>query len=112
MSDKPDLTLIDMSPLDSMKKESFDVFKNMILIDKLKPSVALRKIMDEHNCPDLHGMTVIHLIEFTYPELDISQNNFTYKINDSGYPRVQVDLDDEAFDKLVEETRILPPTEW
>lgn len=112
MSETPDLTLIDMTPLDSLEIESFDVFKNLILIDKLKPSVALRKVMDEYNCSEIHGMTVIRLIEFTYPELDITQNNFTFKIHDSGYPRVQVELDDEGFDKLVEETRILPPTEW
>jgi len=92
-----------------MEKESFEKYKDWVVKDKLSPSAALRKFMEENQCPNPGSSITIRLIEFTYPEIDISRNNFTFKIHDSGYPYSEDELNDKSFNCLVEEMRSLPP---
>lgn len=112
MVKKTNLIVISNTSIEKIPEEVFSEYKNWVLKDGLAPSVALNKFMNEYQCPNPDSSIVIHLIEFTYPEVDISRNNFTYKIHDSGYPHVQKELNDSGFDKLVEEMRTLPPEEW
>ncbi len=53
MSDKPNLTLINTTPRDALPMASLDDFKQWILHDTVKPSLAIRKLMDKYSCPDL-----------------------------------------------------------
>jgi len=112
MRDKPHLILIDMEPLDKLPRESYDAFKELILGHCLKPSIALHKIMEKYKCDRIDTSSIIHLVEHAYPEIDISRNSFTFKINDSGYPNTKMELNNDGFDELVEEMRTLPPMEW
>ncbi|MFK5948227.1 MAG: hypothetical protein QM500_05615 [Methylococcales bacterium] len=98
-----------MEPLGKLPRKAYDDFKNFVLKDKLKPSTALYKIMEKHEIHRLDSSNIFHLIELTYPEIDISRNNFTFKIHDSGYSYTVQELNDKQFDELVEEMRTLPP---
>jgi len=109
MNDESNLTSISSTHLDSIPKEAFENYKSWVVNDKLSPSAALHKFMDENQCPNPDSSITIRLIEFTYPEIDISRNNFTFKIHDSGYPNTKSELNDKSFDELVEEMRFLPP---
>lgn len=112
MTDKPNLTLINMKPLDGLPKESYDEFKRFILSDGLKPSVALRKIMGIYKCDDVHVLSVVNLVRYTYPELDIAEKGFRFKVVDSGYPGSNFDqFNDEDFDKGLEELLLLSANE-
>lgn len=48
-----------------MPKESFDEFKNWVLVDGLKPSVALRKFMDKYRYPKPDSSIPVELIKYT-----------------------------------------------
>jgi len=109
MKDKSNLVSISNTHLDSISIESFEKYKDWVINDKLSPSAALHKFMDESQCPNPDSSITIRLVEFTYPEIDISRNNFTFKIHDSGYPFTKKELGDNDFDALVEEMRTLPP---
>jgi len=108
MKDKSNPVSISNTHLESIPVESFEKYKDWVVIDKLSPSVALHKFMDENQCPNPDSSITIRLIEFAYPEIDISRNNFTFKIQDSGYPYTKKELNDDSFDELVEEMRTLP----
>jgi len=109
MNDKSNLVSISSTHLDSISKESFDDYKEWIINDELSPSAALNKFINKNQCPNPDSSITIRLIEYTYPEIDISRNNFTFKIHDSGYPYTKQELTDKQFDELVEEMRTLPP---
>ena len=108
MTDKPDLISISTTPISKVPKESFEEYKHWVLSDGLKPSAALREFMDAYNCPNPDSSITIRLVEFTYPEIDISRNSFTFKIHDSGYPYIQGQLSDNDFDELIEAMLSLP----
>ena len=74
MSEKPNLTLFDTSPLDSLPKESLDDFKSMVLTDAIKPSIALRTIMEKYKCSAPHVTTVVQLLKLTYPSIDFGSD--------------------------------------
>ena len=113
MSDKPNLFVIDSTPLDNMPVESLKDFKKMVLIDGDKPSVALRSLMEKYNCPKVHDMTVIELLRLTYPDLDLGRRGFRFRIVDSAYPNSDPkQFSDEDFDQGIEELLSLPPAEW
>jgi len=86
MSDKPELTLYKTKPIDVLPKESFDNFKQWILQNGLKPSVAIHQFMEAYDCPDIHVTTFIELLEFTYPDIDLGSRGLRFKILDSAYP--------------------------
>ncbi len=109
MNDESNLISISNTHLDNIPKESFDNYKEWVIKDKLAPSSALHKFMNENQCPNPDSSITIRLIEYTYPEIDISRNNFTFKIHDSGYPYSDQELNDKQFDELIEEMRTLPP---
>lgn len=112
MSDKADIVVLSTTPLSSIPSEAFEDFRRWVLTDGLTPSAALRKFMEKYACPNPDSLILIRFVEFTYPEIDISRNSFTFKIHDSGYPHVQKIINDVEFNKLVEEMRTLPPIEW
>lgn len=110
MVDKPDLTAFTTSPITELPIESAQDFKHWVLVDGLKPSAALRKLMDKYNCPNPDPSVVIQLVELTYPNVDVSRQNFTFKIVDSRYPNSDsAQFNDEDFDRAVEELISLPP---
>lgn len=104
MSDKPDLTLIKTEPIDKLPMESLDDFKQWVLVERLKPSVALRRFMDKYNCPHIHDTTVISLLTLTYPDIDIADGGLRFNVVDSGYPNSNPDdFSDEDLDKGIEQ---------
>jgi len=110
MTDKPNLTLIHTTPLTDLPKESLEDFKGWVLIDGLAPSAALRKMMEKYDCPKPDSSVPIRMIELTFPEIDISRGNFTFKITDSGYPNGNLEqFSDADFDAAVEELRNMEP---
>lgn len=110
MAKKPELFLYKAKPIQDLPAESAEVFKNWIVNDGLKPSVALRKFMEKYECPDLHPTIVVRLLEITYPDLDVGREGFRFRIVDSAYPNSVPDqFSDDDFDKGVEELLALPP---
>lgn len=105
---KSNVTVIASTPISKVPKESFEEYKRWVLDEGLSPSAALHKYMDKYNCPNPNASITIRLIEFTYPQIDISRNNFTFKIQDSGYPFVQEQMKDADFDNLIQEMLTLP----
>jgi len=104
MHDKPDLTLIKTEPIDKLPMASLADFKQWILDEKLKPSVALRQLMQKYDCPNIHDMTVIELLRLTYPDIDLGDNGLRFKIIDFGYPNSDPKLfNDDDFNKGIEE---------
>ena len=113
MSDKPDLTLIKTTPINKLPKQSFDDFKRWIMQDGLKSSVAIRQFMETFSCPDLHVTTVVHLLEYAYPNLDLGRRGFRFRIVDSAYPNSDPkQFSDDDFDQGIEELLSLPSAEW
>lgn len=112
MPDNADILVLTPTPLSNVAQEAFDDFRRWVLTDGLKPSAALHKFMDKYACSNPDSLMPIRFVEFTYPDIDISRNSFTFKVHDSGYPRVKKEMNDGDFDKLVEEMRTLPPIEW
>jgi len=109
MTDKPDLTLIDMEPLDQLPKEAYSDFKNLVLDNSFKPSKALYSIMDKYNCDNVHVLSVVHLLEYAYPELDINLQGFKSRLIDAAYPENQNRFSDDDFDAGIAELLSLPP---
>lgn len=108
--DRPDLFVFTTTPITEIPKESYDEFKNWVLNDGLKPSVALRKLMDKYNCQKLDVSIPIHLVEQTYPDIDIARRGFRFRIVDSAYPNSDPNqFSDQDFDKGIEELCSLPP---
>ena len=90
--------------------ESARDFKRWVLIDGLKPSVALRKMMDKYQCPKMDVSVPIKLVELTYPDIDITLHGFRFRMVDSAYPNSDpTQFSDEDFDKGIEELLSLPP---
>ena len=110
MSDEPNLVSFTTTPLTSIPQESLGDFKKWVQDDGLKPSAALRKIMDKYDCPNLDSSVLFGLIEYTFPQIDISRCAFTFKINDSGYPNSNPErYSDKDFDEAIDELKSLPP---
>lgn len=110
MADKPDLTLINTTPLSDLPDQSLEDFKAWVLNDGLQPSAALRKLMNKYDCQNPDSSLPIRLVELTYQDIDISRGNFTFKITDSGYPNSDPEqYSDSDFDKAVEELRTIEP---
>jgi hypothetical protein len=110
MSKKPDLFLFTTTPITSLPMESAEDFKRWVLVDGLKPSVALRKLMEKYKCPKLDVSIPIDLLRFTYPDIDIGRQGFRFRIVDSAYPNSDPkQFSDEDFDKGIEELLALPP---
>jgi len=112
MTNKPDLTLIDMNPLDALPREAYDDFKKLVLENRLQPSKALYSIMGKYKCNEVHVLSIVHLVEHTYPELDITRQGFRSSIVDSAYPKNQNQFSDQAFDNAIKELLSLPPASW
>ena len=109
MSNKPDLTLINTAPITLLPKESAEEFKRWLLIDGLKPSVALRRLMEKYNCPKPDVSVPIDLLRHVYPKLDISRQGFRFRLVDSAYPNSDPrQFSDEDFDKGIAELLSLP----
>jgi len=103
MSDKPQLTLINTTPRDALPMESLDDFKQWVLIDGVKPSAALRKLMEKYNCPDIHVTTIMELLQLTYPHIDIDRGGFRFRFMDENYPHCPPsEFSDEDFDDGLE----------
>jgi hypothetical protein len=83
MSKKPYLFLFTTSPITKIPRESFDDFKHWVLIDGLKPSVALRKMMDKYQCPQMDVSVPIACVKLTYPNIDIALDGFRFRMVDS-----------------------------
>ena len=100
------------APVD-LPMEFADNFKRWVLMDKLKPSVALRKLMEKYNCSEMDVAVPIKLLELTYPDINVTCNGFRFKIVDSAYPNSDPkQFSDEDFDQGIEELLSLPPAEW
>lgn len=109
MSDKSDLTLINTAPITSLPQESAEEFKRWVLVDGLKPSVALRQLMEKYRCPNPDVSVPIDLLRHTYPDLDISRQGFRFRLVDSAYPNSDPgQFSDEDFDKGIAELLSLP----
>ena len=112
MPDKPNLTLINMKPLDNLPKEGYDDFRQLILHDGLKPSKALHEIMENYQCDEIHVTSIVRLVEHTYPDLDITRQDFRFRVVDSAYPKNQEQFSDKDFDDGIAELLALPPIEY
>lgn len=113
MIDKSDLTLVTNTPRTELPTESAGEFKKWVLNDGLKPSAALRKLMDRYNCASPDPYVAIELIEYTYPELDVARLGFRSRVIDSAYPNSEPgQFSDQDFDRGIEELLSLPPEEW
>jgi len=86
MPDKPNLTFINTTPRDALPMKSLDDFKQWILHDNVKPSLAVSKLMGKYNCLDIHVTTVVELLNLAYPDIDIDRGGFRFRIIDSAYP--------------------------
>lgn len=103
MSNKPDLTVITKRTLADIPIDAPDVFINWIRNECIKPSVALRKFMEEYNCPILDVSVPIKLLELTYPDIDLDRGGFRFRIVDSAYPNSdQRQFSDDDFDDGLE----------
>ena len=113
MPKKPDLFLFTTTPITSLPMESADDFKRWVLVDGLKPSVALRKLMHKYDCPKMDVSVPIKLVELTYPNINIASQGFRFRIVDSAYPNSDPkQFSDEDFDKGIEELLALPRGGW
>lgn len=93
----------------SLPQESAEEFKRWLLVDRLKPSVALRRLMEKYNCPKLDVSVPIDLLRHVYPKLDISRQGFRFRLVDSAYPNSDPrQFSDEDFDKGIAELLSLP----
>lgn len=109
MTDKPPLTSITTTPINELPKESLVAFKQWVLDEGMKPSKALRKVMEEFDCPTLDPSVPIQLIELTYPNIDLARKGFRFRIIDSAYPHSDSnEFSDEDFDEGVAELLKLP----
>ena len=107
------LTPISTTPINKLPEDSFNKFKQWVLQEGLKPSVAIRKFMQVYNCPDLHVTTVVHLLEYTYPDVDIGRKGFRFSIVDSAYPNSDPkQFSDDDFDNGIAEILALPNGGW
>lgn len=110
MSKKSDLFLFTTTPPTDLPMESADDFKHWVLVDGLKPSVALRKLMQKYNCPTMDVSIPIDLVRLTYPNIDIALHGFRFRMVDSAYPNSDpAQFSDEDFDKGIEELLSHPP---
>ncbi len=110
MTDRPNLTLITTTPITQLPEESAHDFKRWVLEDGLKPSVALRKLMEKYNCPTPDTSVPIQLLELTYPNMDTARRGFRFKVVDSAYPTSDpAQFSDQDFDAGVEELLALAP---
>jgi hypothetical protein len=93
------LFLVTKKTLADIPREAADDFKRWVLEDKLKPSVALRRLMDEYKCPILDFTAPIKLIQLTYPDIDFDRGGFRFRIVDSAYPNSDPkQFSDDDFD--------------
>ena len=99
--------------VDQLPQSSVEDFKRWVIDDGMKPSLALRKLMKKYNAEHLDSSIPIKLVELTYPDIDVSRGNFTFKIVDSAYPNSNpAQYGDNDFDTSIEELLSLPPQEW
>ncbi len=112
MTDNSDSTVINMKPFDNLPKEARDDFRKLVLENEYKPSKALYSVMEKYRCEDIDVSTVIRLVEYTYPELDVSRQGFRFNIVDSAYPKNQSQFSDKDFDDGIQELLSLPPEQW
>ncbi|MBI3562619.1 MAG: hypothetical protein HY080_12980 [Gammaproteobacteria bacterium] len=109
MSKKPHLFLFTTTPITKIPKESFDDFKHWVLVDGLKPSVALRKMMGKYQCPQVDVSVPIECVKFTYPNIDIALNGFMFRMIDSAYPNSDpTQFSDKDFDQGLAEVLAHP----
>ena len=110
MQDKPDLVLYDSTPISNLPGESLTEFKQWVLNDGLKPSVALRRLMEKYDCTKLDSSVPINMVKYAYPDIDIAMLGLRSRIVDSDYPNSKPDqFSDEDFDKGIEELLSYPP---
>lgn len=113
MRKPPDLILMTKRTLADIPREASDDFKRWVLVEQLKPSVALRRLMDSYDCPRLDVSAPIKLIELTYPDINLGRGGFRFRIVDSAYPNSDPkQCSDEDFDKGIEEILSLPNGGW
>lgn len=99
--------------VDQLPQSSAEDFKKWVLNDGMKPSMALRRLMDKYDVPYIDSSIPIKLVELTYPDMDISRGNFTFKVIDSAYPNSKPEqFGDNDFDMAIKELMLLPPQEW
>ncbi len=106
----PKLTLINTAPMTKLPQESASDFKRWVLEDGMKPSAALRLLMEKYQCNKLDPYVPIELLQITYPELDTARRGFGFRIIDSAYPASDTaQFSDNDFDDGIAELLSLPP---
>ena len=104
------MTPITTTPITNLPKESLSAFKHCVLDKGIKPSAALRKLMEVYNCPTPDPSVPVQLVELTYPNFDSARQDFRFRIVDSAYPNSDPNqFSDRDFDEDIEELLKLPP---
>lgn len=85
-------------------------FKHWVLVDGMKPSTALRKIMEKYDCPHPDPALPIYLARYTWDDLDLGRTGLRFQILDSGYPNCDPSqFSDDDFDAGLTHLLSLPP---
>ena len=104
------VTPITTTPITELPMESLSAFKHWVLDEGIKPSAALRKLMEVYNCPTPDPSVPVQLVELTYPNIDLARQGFRFRIVDSAYPNSDPNqFSDRDFDEGIEELLKLPP---
>ncbi len=53
-------------------------FRQWVLVDGMKPSAALRKIMEKYNCPHPGSALPIYLARYTWDDLDLGRTGLRF----------------------------------
>lgn len=113
MKDKPDLFLYSSEPLSDLPKKAFEDFKESVVIQRLKPSLAIHHLMDKYECKSLDSSVVISLVEHTFPEINVAAGGFRAKVVDAAYPSdCNEEFGDRDFDKGINELLLHPTKGW
>lgn len=82
--------------------EVFQLFKQWVG-QGMKPSTAIRKLMQSYRATLFEPDAIIHMLNLTYPDFDIQRGGLRFKINDSNYPHSDpLQFSDDDFDAAVE----------
>lgn len=85
-------------------------FKQWVLVDGMKPSAALRKIMEKYHCPSPDPALPIYLARYTWDDLDLGRTGLRARILDSAYPNSDPnEFGDDDFDAGLAHLLALPP---
>jgi hypothetical protein len=96
-----DLTIHEARRPSDPSPEAYDDFKKWVMIDKLKPSQVVKKVIEKYP-KKLTCFDIVNLMEFANP--DIMVNQFSGRLIDSNYPDENCEdyYTDEFFDSQIE----------